>query len=122
MSDTTLAASQPAPLAGRPSRPKPIIAAVGAREGATVLAAADLVARRSGGALTVLSVVEPLALYSYGPEAAVIPPGLIEVQRASRLELVQKRRKGRSGPSRCSTASHRRRSPARRRCSARSSS
>lgn len=90
MSDTTLAASQPAPLAGRPSRPKPIIAAVGAREGATVLAAADLVARRSGGALTVLSVVEPLALYSYGPEAAVIPPGLIEVQRASRLELVQK--------------------------------
>ena len=84
MTDATLTAAQPAPLLGREAPPSTVLAAVGALAGDAVLRAAELLAGRSGASCAVLSVVEPLPVYNYGPEGALIPPALIE-------ELIERR-------------------------------
>lgn len=89
MTNTTLAAGRLAPLTDRGRQPRPIVAAIGAVDGASVLEAARLVAERSGGAVTVLSAVEPLPTYGYGPEGYRFSANLMEIQLASRRQAIQ---------------------------------
>ncbi|HET7457280.1 MAG TPA: universal stress protein [Gemmatimonadaceae bacterium] len=89
MNEHTSAHAESAPLTAFNPSAHPVVVAVGTRDSAAILDAARVVAARLPGApVRVLSVVEPMALYDYGPELAAIPPSLIERQRARRLDEV----------------------------------
>lgn len=90
--------TQPAPVARSaavntfhpPRRPGPLLVATDGRSGVGALRAARHLAERSGAAVRVLTVVEPLPAYFGALDDSLVPPSLEEDRRAAQLELVRR--------------------------------